>query len=332
MNKELRPGLSIIVMAHERQEETLRAIDALSRVDFGCDTEIIVSDNPSTPDKRITDLPGNVIHKVRIPSGDSLWHANKIFEEIDREWTLLTHDDDEILPCLGKLFSKYSANSEIMMISGKSRIIKDGVVITDEKYLGRLESAGLLNKSESIRKDLFDALFDYGPLFPASAMITRSSHLLKFSNINPDYDLAGDLAHSMSLAHDAHVLFEGDEFVMNYHIHGGNSVFSPQAAGGLMADFSIVKLNEAINHNIELNADRRRMLIKSVLIARILSKSFHLDERYESVNRYLAKFNRHFSQNAIPRLIAVPLPLGPIKIVVRKLMWKKLGLNKWGYR
>lgn len=332
MDKHLKSGLSIFVMAHERQEETLRAIEALSKIDFGCETEIIVSDNPSSPDKKIRNLPENIIHKVRNPPGDSLWHANKIFGEIDREWTLLTHDDDEMLPYLGKLFRKYSSNSEVMMITGKSRIIKDGFEITDQKYLGRLERAGLLNNPEALRTDLFNALFDYGPLFPASAMITRSSHLLKFANINSDYDLAGDLAHSMALAHEALVLFEGDEFVMNYHIHGENSVFSPQAAGGLVADFSIVKLNEAVNRNIELSKYRRKMLIRSILIARILSKSFHLDERYNNVKRYVRKFNRHFSENPIPRIVLLPIPLGPMKFIVRKIMWGKLGINKWGHR
>ena len=101
MTKDL-PGISVVIMAHERQEETLRAVQALLKVDFGSSTEIVVSDNPSTPEKIIKNLPPQIVHRVRNPSGESLWHANQILQELDHEWTLLTHDDDEILPHLGE--------------------------------------------------------------------------------------------------------------------------------------------------------------------------------------------------------------------------------------
>lgn len=332
MDRKLKPGISIVVMAHERQEETLRAVQAILQVDFGCETEVIVSDNPTTPDKKIRGLPEGVVHKLRDPSGDSLWHANQILKEIDREWTLLTHDDDEMLPHLGELFSQHRMNPDVMMITGKSRIIVNGAEKTDAGYLNRLKEAELLVDSAVSRVDLFEKLFDIGPLFPASAMIARTSHLLNHSKINPDYDLAGDLAHSMSLAHDALVVFDGNDYVMNYHIHGGNSVFSVKAAGGLMSDFSIVRLSEAVKNNLEISKKRRIMLTKAIIVSRILSKSFHLESRYKNVKTYTLKFNEHFPTSRIPRLVLLPIPLGPLKIIVRRLMWKRLGVDRWGYQ
>ena len=331
MVDKFKSGISVVVMAHHRQKETIRAVNAILEIDFGCDTEVVVSDNPSTPEKSIFGLPSGVIHKVRNPAGDSLWHANEILKELSHEWTLLTHDDDEMLPHLGDLFRKYCENPEVVMITGKSRILVNDNVTEDKGYLTRLEKSGLLGAEPVLRNDLFDSLFDIGPLFPASAMIVRSEHLRSISNINPDYNLAGDLAHSMAIANQALVVFDGNEYVMNYHIHGGNSVFSIAAAGGLMSDFTIVRLNEAVRNNLQISKPRQRMLSKAVLISRILAKSFHLKERYRNVKLYSDKFSEHFPSTPICRLLLAPLPLGPIKIIVRRMMWKRLGVNKWGY-
>ena len=327
----LKSGIQIVLMAHDRQKETLRAVTSLQRVDFGCVTEIVVSDNPSSPDKTIRDLPPQIVHKVRNPPGDSLWHANQIFKEIDHEWTLLTHDDDEILPRLGDIFRIHNEDSEVMMITGKSRIIVNDIETQDQGYLNRLEKAKLLNSHPTARTDLFEALFDIGPLFPASAMIVRTEFLRKHSTINPDFDLAGDLAQSMALAKNTKVIFDGSSFVMNYHIHGGNSVFTPRATGGLMADFTIVRLSEAIKSKLEITADRKKMLVKAIIVSRILAKAFHLNERYSNVYRYAKEFNQSFPQHRISFFVLLPIPLGPLRILVRRLMWKRLGVNRWGY-
>jgi len=325
-------GISVIIMAHERQEETLRAVDALLRVDFGCETEIVVSDNPSVPEKQIKNLPPQVLHRVRNPSGDATWHANQILQELCYEWTLLTHDDDEILPRLGELFRKYSTDSEAVVITGKSRIIVNGVETTDEGYSTRLKRAQLDGSSPVARTDLFESLFDIGPLFPASAIIVRTEHLRKLLMFNPDFALASDLDLSMVLANNAKVIFDGGTYVMNYHIHGGNSVFSTQAAGGLMADFTIVRLSKAVSNDLIITKARQKMLIKAVLVSRVLAKAFHLDDRYSNVRSYAIEFNKKFPESKIAIFYLLPIPLGPLKPIARRLMWKRLGVDKWGYK
>ena len=332
MSNREKPGISVVILAHERQEETLRAVDAILGVNFGCETEIVVSDNPSTPDKTIKNLPTQVLHKVRNPSGGSLWHYNEILNEADHEWTLLTHDDDEILPHLGDLFRKYNLDSEVVMITGKSRIVVNGVETTDQGYSTRLKNARLDGTSPVSRTDLFDPLFDIGPLFPASAMIVRTKHLKNHATINPDFDLAGDLALSMALANNAKVIFDGGSYVMNYHIHGGNSVFSTRAAGGLMADFAIVRLSEAVRNNLVITKTRHTRLIKTLLVSRILAKAFHLNDRYANVRSYALEFNKKFPNKKIGAFYLLPIPLGPLKPIVRRLMWKRLGVDRWGYK
>jgi hypothetical protein len=261
-----------------------------------------------------------------------MWHANQILQELDHEWTLLTHDDDEILPHLGELFRKFSLDSETVMISGKSRIIVNGVETTDQGYSTRLQRAQLDGSSPVLRTDLFESLFDIGPLFPASAMIVRTEHFKEHLTINPDFDLAGDLALSMVLANNAKVVFDGGAYVMNYHIHGGNSVFSTQAAGGLMADFTIVRLSKAVTNNLVITKARQAMLIKAVLVSRVLAKAFHLNDRYSNVRTYALEFNKKFPEKRIGIFYLLPIPLGPLKPIVRRLMWKRLGVDRWGFK
>jgi hypothetical protein len=319
-------------MAHDRQDETIRAVKAIQKIDFGCETELVVSDNPSSPEKTIVGLPASVIHKVRNPAGESQWHAAQIMGELDHEWTLLTHDDDEILPRMGDLFRQFSNNLDITMITGKSRILVNGVETEDAGYISRLSASSLLNESPVTRSDLFFQLFDIGPLFPASAMIVRTQRLKESADFNADFALAGDLAHSMAVSKNASVVFDGSDYVMNYHIHGGNSVFSVGAAGGLMSDFTIVRMAEAVKNNLEINKKRITILNKGVLVSRILSKAFHLDDRYKKVKTYAESFNSYFPESKISAISLIPIPLGPLKIVVRRLMWKRLGVDRWGYR
>lgn len=328
----MKSGIQIVIMAHDRQDETIRAVKAIQRIDFGCKTELVVSDNPSSPEKTIVGLPASVVHKVRNPSGASQWHAAKIMKELDHEWTLLTHDDDEILPHLGVLFREFCSNPDITMITGKSRILVNGVETEDAGYISRLSDSSLLNENPVIRSDLFFQLFDIGPLFPASAMIVRTQRLKESADFNADFALAGDLAHSMAVSKNASVVFDGSDYVMNYHIHGGNSVFSVGAAGGLMSDFTIVRMAEAVKSNLEINKERIKILNKGVVVSRILSKAFHLDERYKKVKTYAQAFNSYFPETKISAISLIPIPLGPLKIVVRRLMWKRLGVNRWGYR
>jgi hypothetical protein len=135
----------------------------------------------------------------------------------------------------------------------------------------------------------------------------------------------------MAIARDSRVVFDGSTYVMNYHIHGGNSVFSARAAGGLMADFTIVRLSEAVSHRIDITQDRHKKLIKSIVVSRILAKAFHLDDRYSNVKSYALDFNQIFAAKKISRIVLLPVPLGPLKILIRRLMWKRLGVDRWGY-
>ena len=98
-----------------------------------------------------------------------------------------------------------------------------------------------------------------------------------------------------------------------------------------MADFTIVRLSEAVSHGLEITKKRHKKLLKSIVVSRILAKAFHLDERYLNVKSYTLAFNRTFPESRINRIVLLPVPLGPLKILVRRLMWKRLGVNRWGY-
>lgn len=326
----MKPGIQIFIMAHHRQDETIRAIEALEKVDFGIPAEIVLSDNPESPEFIIKGVPKNVIHRIRNPSGGSLWHATQIFQELEYEWTLLTHDDDEILPSLGTLFREHYSDPTIGVITGLSQIVGlNGENTFDEGYENRLIGAKLLGQEPSSRNDLSKYLFGLGPIFPASAMIVRTSLLRNSHKLNPDFELAGDLAFSLQVADQASVIFEGRWPIMNYHMHGGNSVFSREAAGGLMSDFTIVRLDYISNSTLEMTPEIKKMLTNAVIASRILSKSFQLSERYLNVIKYAKSASQQRGEKVVFWYSLLPIPLGVLKPIVRRLMWRRLGIKRW---
>lgn len=325
----LKPGIEIVIMAHDRQMETLRAVTALRAIDFGVPTAIKVSDNPSSEASVVKGLPSDIEHIVRSPCLSANDHAKKIWSEFGYEWTLLTHDDDELLPALGEIFRRFSKFDNVSVITGLSEIInKDGNTIREIGYENRLAAAGLLGQLSTERNDLAQELFDLGSLFPASAIIMRGNHKIDFANWNTDFELAGDLAHSMYAAQEGAVVFEGRTPVMKYHLHGGNSVLTSGAAGGLMADFTVTRLQFLIDNPDWCTPQRKIKVTKGALIGRVLAKSFHLDTRYRNVNLYVKAANKITKNQAAFRICLVPLPLGALKPLIRFLMWRRLGVRR----
>ena len=321
-------GLEIVVMAHDRQEETLRAVRALKAIDFGIPTRIVVSDNASNVDNVVVGLPPDVDHIIRTPCVSPNEHLMLIWKEFTFEWTLVTHDDDEMLPAFGEFFRQNREKSEVTVITGLSRIIsQDGLEISDQGYENRLKKAGLFGNITQSTAELHNYLFDFGSLFPASAIIIRNG-AIDFSTWNNNYALAADVAHSMKASLSGHVCFQGETPIMNYYLHGNNSVYSSSAAGGLMADFCITRFDFLTRYPEWASRERMKRLTKATLVARILAKSFHLDERYFNVAKYAREANRKSNNQAVNPIALIPLPLGILKPIVRFLMWRRLGVRR----
>lgn len=326
----LKQGIEIIVMTHDRQVEVLRAVESILRIDFGIPTFVTVSDNPTSEKFKVSGLPNEVKHVVRKPCLTANEHAKLIWSEFEYEWTLLTHDDDELLPALGDVFRQYSKNPEVSVITGLSEIINSKGESTREiGYENRLKAADLFGKLSEPRFDLAEHLFDLGSLFPASAIIMRGDHGIDFSNWNHDFELAGDLAHSIYASKTGGVAFEGRKPVMKYHLHGGNSVLTSGAAGGLMADFTVTRLQFLIENPEWATAARKLRITKGALAGRVLAKAFHLDKRYKNIVKYVRNANKATRNRAAYKVSYMPIPLGPLKPVVRFLMWRRLGVRRF---
>jgi hypothetical protein len=323
-------GLQVVIAAHDRPAETLRAIRALEKVDFGPDVNFVLSDNPTDAESRVIGAPPEFEYRLRQPCLSAEAHFATILDELEFEWTVITHDDDEILPALGKLFNEYSKDVSVGVITGKSRIVdKNLKEIFYSGYIKRLDDSGLTAGSEKIRSDLFDYLFDLGTLFPASAIIFRTELLGSIPEWEETPNLAGDLLLSMHLAKNSSVAFESNEPVMNYHAHGGNSVLSPEAAGGLQADMTTTRLQLLIEHPEIINANRKSMLTKSAIMARVLTKAFDFKDRYQRVNSMIRAANVVNNQRVVFWFASTPIFLGPLKPLVRYLMWKRLGIKSF---
>ncbi len=314
-------GLEIIVMSRERPQELQRALDALEVVDFGTTTYIRVSENPPTTVSSIKHIPEKYEHTLRKPGGNSIWHLNEILGELKYEWTLITHDDDEILPKLGEVFREHSSNSKVSLITGLSRILDmSGKEIRNARYEQRLTKAGLDDYSGKVRFDLAALLFDLGSLFPASAMIIRSAVLSKVYPIPKEIDLAQDLSISMSVTESNGVIFEGMTPIMNYHLHDSNSVYSDSALGGLKADLTVTRLNHLVRYPSMLNRVRRRKLTRDILISKILATSFSMKDKQANLRIFSEEARQACGREISYWPARVPLFIGPIKRVVRWLV------------
>lgn len=330
MTKKYFPGIQVVIMSHDRPAETLRAIAALKKVNFGLHTNFVISDNPSDIDFKVKPIPPDFEYRLREPCISAEEHSALILKELEFEWTLLTHDDDEILPALGTFFSRHHHESNVGVITGKGSIIDlNSREIQNKDYERRLKDADLTPESFPVRSDLADYLFDLGTLFPASAIIFRTKLLESMPDWESTPNLAGDLKFSMHLAKKSDVAFESNQPVMNYHLHGGNSVYSSTAAGGLHADIICTKLQFLIDYPEMFNKSRKREISKSVLKAKILTRAFALNDRYGKINDMLKSANISIEKNVVYRYASLPVFLGPIKPVVRYLMWKKLGAKNF---
>jgi hypothetical protein len=292
---EFNPGIDIYIASRDRPFETNRAIQALKAVDFGVKTRIIVSDNASSPSSVLTDLPEGVIHLVRQPCG-AQEHFNLVIGELNCEWFLFTHDDDEMLPALGKLFRESILIPEVNVISGRSQITnKDGVAIIDHIYEDRLEKAGMLTQESKSIYNFLELLFDYGTLFPASAIILKSALISHKFALNPDTHYAGDLEYSLEVARHSVVRYQGIEPVMKYHLHGGNSVFDSNLPFVMPSQTLICRIQEMIKNPDLINELRISRLKNDYRRAALLAFEAGETKQLEILMKYVAEFHSTFN-------------------------------------
>lgn len=258
-------GLRIVVMARDRHEELHRALSSIKKLNFDCKVEVIVSDNPSNQGFA-KNLPNWVIHKKRIGDLTLHEHMKVIFQESELEWTLITHDDDILLPELGRLFSQNRDNVSIVAITGKSKIVFDqldaSLEFLEQDYESRIVGANFNANKVFHPSELINALFYFGTLFPASAIIVRSEVLRGFVDLDIRTGMAWDFELAMRLSELGDIYFNGLIPVMEYRIHGANSVSGKALSLTLPADALIVRMN-AIKKFRELRNHRAvgRMLV-----------------------------------------------------------------------
>jgi hypothetical protein len=313
---EFNPGIDVFIASRDRPVETLRAIQAIKRIDFGVKTRIIVSDNASSQLTVLTDLPPGVIHIIRTPC-DAAEHFNLILGEFNSAWVLMTHDDDTLLPALGDVFREALQNPDIDVVSGRSELVnEDGDVFIDANYSQRLSRAGLVAGTEPILLSNFEELlFDYGTLFPASAIIFKATSFPNGLQVNLDVGYADDFERSFLLAKDSVILFSGSTPVMRYNLHGGNSVFNSKLpfilpSEGLICRISFVLRNPeiiSINRLHRLKSDFRRAILLAYEVGEF--------EKISMLMNYVRKFESEFDfmlQTRFSRLLISSQPFASL--------------------
>lgn len=324
-SSNIHSEIHIVIMAHEREMETNRAINAIDNVDFGIPVRITVSDNPSSPEKALRNLPKHVHHVIREPSGDTCWHFNKIISEFDSEWALITHDDDEILPEFGNLFRQNSHNRKIGVVTGRSTIFDSNhsELILDS-YEKRLIDAGIACHFSEPRVNFTELLFRHGSLFPASAIAVRTSILKSMPGMSAEMGLAYDLSYSMRVSSKNGVAFEGVTPVMKYYLHGNNSVFSEEAAGGLHADLVISRI-ESLGLGL-LNYEYKTVvtLVKNIIKAKLISGAYKRPDKMRVINEHIHRYRHKIKFGYLLLLALFPYKAGWIGFFVRSILKTKV--------
>jgi hypothetical protein len=113
---------------------------------------------------------------------------------------------------------------------------------------------------------------------------------------------------------------------MNYHLHGNNSVFTEEAAGGIKSDLTVTRILILDKFPELYNSSRMKMLLKSVIISKILLSAFGLNERKATLNETIN--SSVVLRRGGPRyfLMKIPVHLGPLSGLVRKKMRRRIGI------
>lgn len=118
--------VQLFIATHNRPGLLLNSLNSVLKQDFDS-FEVIVSDNSTNDDtcnilKQYKDIRLKYIK--RNPPLDPISHFNVILDEVDSEYFMIFHDDDEMYPFMLKsLFEKINLNSSVIAVGGNARII-----------------------------------------------------------------------------------------------------------------------------------------------------------------------------------------------------------------
>jgi hypothetical protein len=186
--------------------------------------------------------------------------------------------------------------------------------------------AGLRRSAGPVYTSLSSQLFDLGTLFPASAMIIRTSLLKSLGPLDERFELTVDFGLSILISHNHGVVFEGIEPVMNYNLHKSNSVFTDDAAGGITPDFTVTRILLLDRFKELYTEPRMTKLLQHVVKSRILISAFGLTQRRKLLNQTIRESTLLRKNILKYSLMNIPINLGPIAPYVRRKMRKRLGI------
>lgn len=134
-------SVQLFIATHNRPGLLVNSLNSALNQDFES-FEVIVSDNSTNDEtcnllKQFKDVRLKYIK--RNPPLDPISHLNAILDEVESEYFMIFHDDDEMYPfMLKELFDKINSNSSVIAVGGNARIITTRLVtsrlILKKKY------------------------------------------------------------------------------------------------------------------------------------------------------------------------------------------------------
>ena len=310
-------SLEILILTHDRPESALKTIENLQSLDWGIKPRIVLSDNPSSESRYVQNVPPEIIHRRRFPFLSVAQHHNLALSEVESDWLILTHDDDELLDYFAESF-KLLRSSSYDIITGYSRILDTSVgEIIDDSYNRRLLESGVLTGDTIPRSQLQRVLFNHGMIYPASAICVRSIKILEALPLDVHTNAAIDYEYAMKISKNAKLKFLIKGPIMNYVIHGANSISDRNLAFTLPGESLRVKINALTAGAFPVSYKIKSIISREFMRAKLLLWEKNLEDIYQETVKTIQFSEFSLGVKLIQPWARVGLPFGRIGKILR---------------
>ena len=312
-------GIEIVILTRNRPDFLENAIKAIDVIAFTLPVHLVISNNAMSV--LLTPLKTSKHWEIRERKSDlnPHEHFNRVVLEAKYEWTLITHDDDEILQNFADQFAVYNEREDVRFVSGLSRI-KNLEYQPDaiNWYHKRLFKAGITDSYEYKCKDFLKMQLQAGSVLPFSGVAVRTKVLHHFNTMQSVFGFAADYYFAMAICQPSRELpdlaiFDSKKPVINYFLHAGQDSANSRMKYELpilteMCKFEILENNKVLQSrsailklmgNLAVGIRQARRVENSVLLK-------YVDERLKK-SVLLNDFAKFLLLKIVPKMYGLEL-------------------------
>ena len=217
-----KASVQIFILSRDRPEYLREALgSALAQTAEGVEIEVIVSDNSETDAVKAMmaeEFPG-VRYIRRWPATNGGAHFKKVISEVSRDFVVLFHDDDLLLPgYCERMVAELSSNPEAAAVGCNAYIMQNGK-IDNKRKSHRFRTKQSFRAEDAFLKQQLQADEFGTALFPS---YTYRNNALSVSDIDPrDGGKYSDISFLSKKLRYGSIIWIPDT-LMIYRLHGHN--------------------------------------------------------------------------------------------------------------